>query len=270
MHTGNTPGWNHPLAADLHKPVFAALLLLIAADLALAALSLNWPDGWRWLGAAAWPVAALSLLVGLARRLPTQNVVFAALTLLVSGFAVEFLNARTGLPLGLREFGEGTGLKIVQVGWFTPCLWLCLTLAGRGVARLVFKPYRKLTYYGFWVMGGAALLALLIAPIVAPVALARQWWLTVASPESWTWYQLPWLTVPAWGAVVLLMLAFVTPWLLNKQPVKQPTDWHPLAVWLALLVWLGGHQLVAGQWPALGYTVALGAGTAFAAVRGAG
>jgi hypothetical protein len=252
MHTGHTPGWNHPLPARLHKPVFGALLAGIAVDLTRAGLGLEWPADWIWLGTAPWLLAALSLLVGLARRLPLQNVAFAAVGVLVGAAAVELLNARTGLPLGWRRADVGAGGALARMPWFAPWLWLTLLLAARGLARLALKPHRKLQFYGFWVMGLTTLLVLLAVLVVAPVAQIAGWWRAEATDRwwSWGWYHQPWLTLPAWGVTSLLLLAFSTPWLLNKQPVKQPTDLHPLAIWVALLSWLLGRQVIAGLWPA--------------------
>ncbi len=252
MHTGQTPGWNHPLPAHLHKPVFGVLLVCVAADLVRAALGLDWTRDWIWLGTAPWLAAALSLLVGLARRLPLQNVLFAGAGVLVLAAAVELLNARTGLPLGLRRVEAGAGGALWRMPWFAPWLWLTLLLAARGIARLALKPHRKLQFYGFWVMGLTALLVVFAVLAVAPVAPAAGWWRAEVTDRWWSagWYRHPWLTLPAWGVTSLLLLAFLTPWLLNKKPVKQPTDLHPLAVWVAILGWLIGRQLIAGLWPA--------------------
>lgn len=270
MHTGQTVGWNHPLPARLHKPLFGSLVALLLADVAVTALGDGWPAGWGWLNGGVWLLAALSLAVALARRLAWQNVGFALVTLVAGASAVELLNAHTGLPLGARDPTLISQPSLAGVVWFTPCVWLALILGGRGLARLALKPYRKLNYYGFWVMGAATAFVLATTLTIAPVAASRQWWLSVSSKGMWTWYQFPWLTLPAWGATALLLLAFVTPWLLNKQPVKQPTDWHPLAVWLALFAWLAGHQAIAQQWPALALTLTLAGGVTVLAVRGAG
>lgn len=252
MHTGHTPGWNHPLPARLHKPAFGVLLVAVAVDLVRAALGLDWPPEWTWLGSAPWLAAALSLLVGLARRLPLQNVVFAGAGVWVCAAVVECLNARTGLPLGWRRADAGAGGALFRVPWFAPWLWLTLLLAARGLARLALKPHRKLQFYGFWVMGLTALLVMLAVLAVAPVAPVAGWWRAEVIDRwwGWGWYRQPWLTVPAWGVTTLLLLGFSTPWLLNKKPVKQPTDLHPLAVWVAVLGWLIGRQLIAGLWPA--------------------
>jgi len=50
----------------------------------------------------------------------------------------------------------------------------------------------------------------------------------------------------------LLVLAFLTPWLLNKRPVPQPVDFHPLWIWLLLGGWMGVYQLSLGHTSELG------------------
>jgi hypothetical protein len=66
------------------------------------------------------------------------------------------------------------------------------------------------------------------------------------------------------------MLAFVTPWLINKNPArKAPPDYHPLVVWLAIIL-LPAAGCVAGHvWSAVGLSVIAAIVVATLAVRGA-
>ncbi len=268
MHTGETPGWIHPLPARLHKPAFGLLVGALLLDFARAGLFPADRDHTPAGGPLPWAFAAGTLAVGLARRLPLQNVAFAGVSVLGLATGLELLNARTGLPFGPRQAAIGAGGEVLGMPWFTPLIWLCLTLCGRGLARLVLKPLRTATYYGLWVMGLAAAFVVLGWLALTPLASAAEWWQARLAPGVWQWHGLPWLGVPALAVAALLQLALATPWLLNKKPVRQPTDLHPLAVWTALLGWLLGRQAGLGLWFPAGLTLAVLLGTILAVLAG--
>jgi hypothetical protein len=50
---------------------------------------------------------------------------------------------------------------------------------------------------------------------------------------------------------VLSILAFTTPWLINKLPMKYPTDYHPLIMWQALNLYFSTANALHQTWPAL-------------------
>ena len=129
------------------------------------------------------------------------------------------------------------------------------------MARLILRPWRKLTYSGFWVMGVAALLSLLTALALEPFAHARAWWVWETPRGVWAWHTAPWVDFLGWLLTTLAIYGFTTPWLLNKQPVKQPTDWHPLLVWGLLSAFLTSGNALAGAWDAV-VLVSVGAGYA--------
>ena len=267
--TGETAGWRHPLPERLHKPVLGAFLLWLGVNLTVLALGLPWPSALPWLEGGVWLLAATTTLVGLARRLPLQNVVAVALIATGIAFAILWIGALTDIPFGRREFSARLGDRLVgQVPWTLPFLWVTLTVAGRGVARLILRPWRKLTYYGLWVMGLATLLSLTFDFALEPFAFIRGWWRWEALPGTPAWHSAPWVNFLGWTLTTLLIYGFTTPWLLNKQPVKQPTDWHPLLVWCSLLLLLGTVSALAGAWDAVSIIALLGCMSVTAAVRG--
>ena len=264
-----TPGWQNPLPGRLHKPVFGLFLGWLALALVGLALRLPWPAAAPWLDALLWPLAAATTLVGLARRLPLQNVVAVGLLAGGLGFAAHWVGEATDVPFGRREFSAVLGDRLLrQVPWALPFLWITLAVAGRGVARLILRPWRKLTYYGFCVMGVAALLALLFDLALEPFAHARRWWAWDTPRGVWAWHTAPWVNFLGWLLTTLALYGFTTPWLLNKQPVKQPTDWHPLLVWGLLLAFLTTGNALAGAWDAVALATIGGALVATGAVRG--
>jgi hypothetical protein len=54
-----------------------------------------------------------------------------------------------------------------------------------------------------------------------------------------------------WAVTSLLILAFVTPALINKKPVRQPLDYHPLMMWLLLNLLLLTGASTRRFWPVL-------------------
>ena len=238
--------WLHPVPAAVHHPILAGLILAIVADAVRNGFHIDLGDNWTWLPMAVWFLAALSLLVGIARRLPMQNVVAVAVGGALMGFALDVLDAHTGLPFGNRTYEDGSGVRWGNVPLLMIPFRLTLLLMGRGVARLVLKRHRRLEYYGIWVLGLATLLVVAGLMMIESVAAHLHWWRwiefqgrTVAGAPLAYWIGSP--------VSVLLTLAFLTPWLLNKRPVPQPVDFHPLFIWLLLGGWLGAYQLARGD-----------------------
>ena len=243
--------WLYPGPAAVHHPILAGLFLAIAADVVRSGFGIELNADWNWLPMAIWLLACLSLLVGIARRLPMQNVVGVTVVGGMMGFALDILDARTGLPFGGRSNEDGTGARWASVPLLMVPFRLTLLLLGRGVARLILKRHRSLEYYGFWVLGLATLLVMGEWVVIESVAAHLHWW-------RWIEYQggtlagaplAHWMGTPV---TTLLVLAFLTPWLLNKRPVPQPVDFHPLWIWTLLAGWLGVHQLILGHISGLG------------------
>ena len=260
--------WINTIPARWHQPALLVFLLLVVADAVRTWLRLPWPAAWTWLSVAPWALAALTLSIGLARRLPVQNVVAVAALAGLLGFGLEALNAATNIPFGHRQMADRAGAQVLGVAWFQPFLWISLAMAGRGVARLMLRPWRKLSYYGFWVMGTAIVLTLVMALAYEAAGGAGGWWWRENRPGVWAWYGAPLASVFGWLVTTLLIYGFTTPWFLNKQPVKQPTDWHPLVVWEILLMWLTLGNALNGLWIAVGVGLLTGIVAAALAIRG--
>jgi uncharacterized membrane protein len=257
-----------PWATAIHKPVFLAFLLSLA--FAWITLLLGLSDDWPWNDALLWTLAAAAALSGLARRLPGQNVLLSAALIAALSFTIAVVADRTAVPYGPRVYSDRLGETILGVPWPVPLMWIVILVTGRGVARLIMRPWRKTTYYGFWVIGLTGLLALLVDLGLDPFAArVKRFWLWQTSPNVLNWYSAPWVNFLGWLATALGILGFTTPWLMNKQPVKQPVDYHPLAIWLLLNLYFATGNALHQMWPVTGLALAGCTVATVYAIRGA-
>jgi uncharacterized membrane protein len=224
----------------------------------------NWPE------AALVFLAAFSTVASLARQLPLQNVLLAALAIALIGGGVSALGAATGIPFGLFTFGDAAGPQLFKtLPWAMPFLWVVIVLNSRGVARLILRPWRKIKNYGFWLIGLTAVLTMLFDLALDPFASrVKHYWLWMPAPFSVTWQGASPVNFFGWTVGTLLMLAFVTPALINKHPVpKRPPDFHPLTVWLGGVLLFGTACAVRGLWPAVATDTAIGIVAIIFAIR---
>jgi uncharacterized membrane protein len=250
---------------------WVSTFLLAAAFLAaLVAILLgadtNVPEAWLLLA------ATVSTLVALTRQLPAQNVLLAAfLTALIGGLA-HSLGAAAGLPFGPVLFGAAAGLKLFgTLPWIMPLLWVVAVLNSRGVARLVLRPWRKVRAYGFWLMGLTALFTMLFDAALEPFAThIKHYWIWTAGGFSLLPPDAPVSNPVGWFVVTLLILAFATPVLINKQLSKRSApEFHSLAVWLGAIVLCGVAAAGHGFWVAVATDAVIFVIVAFFAIRGA-
>jgi len=177
---------------------------------------------------------------------------------------------KTRVPFGPRAYTDALGGKIFGVPWPMPFVWLAVIVNVRGVARLILRPWRKTTYYGFWVIGLAGVLAVLFDTGLEPFASrAKHYWFWEMSANVLSWYSAPWVNFLGWFVTVLGILGFTTPWLINKQPVKQPTDYHPLVLWLLLNLYFATGNALQQLWFAVAFGLVANVLVTAYAVRGA-
>ena len=106
--------------------------------------------------------------------------------------------------------------------WALPLIWIVAILNSRGVARLILRPWRKIRNYGFWLIGLTAVLTVLFDLALDPFAArVKHYWLWVPTKFPLTWQGAPLVNFLSWAVVSLLILAFVTPVLINKHPVRR-------------------------------------------------
>ena len=238
---------NGPL---LEKMYWLSTFLLAAAFIASfitvgSQSDTNWPEALLLLFATA------GTLVALARQLPSQNVFLAALIIAVIGGAAHLIGAIMDMPFGPFMFGVDAGPKLLgRLPWSVPLLWVVMVLNSRGVARLILRPWRKTHGYGFWLIGLTAVNTMILEGVFEPFAThIKHCWIWTTNAFSPIPYGAPLSNWAGWFLVTLLILAFVTPCLINKQLSKRSRpDYHPLAVWLGTLLLCATGTAMQGYW----------------------
>jgi uncharacterized membrane protein len=263
----STPAAGGKLLARIH---WLFTFLLAAAFLCtLVAFSKksdsNWPEAWLLL------LATVSTLVALTRQLPSQNVLLAAFIIVFIGGMAHTVGVKSGIPFGPFMFGPEIGQKLFDtLPWAMPLLWVVVVLNSRGVARLVLRPWRKMRTYGFWLIGLTALFTMLFDCALEPfVTHAKHYWIWMTTGYSLTPQGAPISNSVGWFIVTLLILAFATPLLINKQLSKRSApDFHPLAFWLGGVLLFAIAAALNGLWAATATDAVIGIITAVFAVRG--
>ena len=222
------------------------LTLSLAAAFVLALVTLftplKLPGKPGWLEALLLLLAAAGTVTALARRLPLQNVLLATFVIAVIGGAAHTLGAITGIPFGPFTFSAAAGEELFKtLPWSIPLIWVVAILNSRGVARLILRPWRKISTYGFWLMGLTAALTVLFDFAFEPFASrVKHYWLWTPTKFPATWQGAPPSNFTGWLVVSLLIAIFIAPSLINKQPGKRNSpDFHPFAVWLGAILFFG-------------------------------
>jgi len=260
-----------PTARRWHKPMFILFLVAWAVNTAITGLRIELPLGFGWIEALLPVSAVLTTLLALACRLPLQNVLMAGVTISSLAAGILAVGATTGTPFGPIIFTDRLGECLFQVvPWTLPCLWVVLIINGRGVARLIMRPWRKTNYYGFWVIGITCLLVVLFALGFEPFAArVKHYWLWQTAQGTANWYTAPWVSFLGWFLTAVAIVALSIPWLINKLPVKQPMDYQPLIVWMLMNLWPAAGNVGGGLWTPVLLAVAVNDIVAVYAIRGA-
>jgi uncharacterized membrane protein len=191
-------------------------------------------------------------VASLAGQLPAQNVMLAAVIIIFIAGGVQTLGALTAIPFGPYIYLPAIGQHLFEpLPWAVPIIWLVAILNARGVGRLILRPWRKTRSYGFWLMGITAAFVVLFDFGLEPYATqVKQLWCWSPTRAGLYWYSTPWPNFIGWAATALLILAFATPSLINKKPVKQPPDFRPLIIWLLVNILFATGVLGRQLWTA--------------------
>jgi uncharacterized membrane protein len=258
---GKNLAWAHRLSTFLLAAAFLSTFAAVAAK-----SDSGWPE------ASLLVLATISTIIALARQLPLQNVLLAALVTALIGGAAHALGATTEIPFGPFTFGPDIGPQLFKtLPWAMPLLWVAVILNSRGVGRLILRPWRKTRAYGFWLIGLTTALTVVFNLAFDPFAArVKHYWIWTPTKFPLTWQGAPPTDFIAWGTVALLILAFITPALINKQLSRRSSpDFHPLAVWLGAILLFGTAASLRGLWPSVGADAIIFAVAAVFAIRGA-
>jgi uncharacterized membrane protein len=284
MHTlsGNmqllTPPETQPAPASGVNPTerLHRLLTILTAVFFVSALVMLWmfakvPDQPDWPDALLLSLAAAGTVVALARQLPWQNVLWTAFVIALIGGAAHVFGAVAKIPFGPFVFGPETGPRFFKtLPWAMPLLWIVALLNSRGVARLILRPWRKTHNYGFRLIGLTAALATAFDFALDPFASrVKHYWLWTPTKFPITWQGAPLVNFLGWAFVSLFILAFITPVLINKNPLKRPADFHPLGIWLGAFLFFAIASALNGLWLAAAADAGIGVVTVVFAIRGA-
>lgn len=177
-----------------------------------------------WLSITTGTALAVTI-VGLARRLPPQNVVLAAFVIGATAAVWQVLVLTASGVVG-KAAARGNGLS-----WIDTVLWIVAILNSRGAASFLLQPWRAGANFGLKILAASIVLATTLRITLLPFA-TRLGPGAGGRPPEMTWLG---LLVEAAGACLLLIL--LTPVVLQKKPVERPPDPYPLIAWtlLALL-----------------------------------
>ncbi len=261
-----------PKKAVWERYLFTGIFIIVYATVLLQSWHvINLPSQ-GGLDASLLVLAAAGTLVALSRHLPWQNILLASFIIALAAGAVTSLNLATGIPFGQFVPSEKFGPILHKIFPITmPLLWIVVILNSRGVARLILRPWRKTHAYGFRLIGLAAVLTMLFDLALDPFAnKVKHFWYWEPVKLPLTWQNAPVVNFLGWLVVAVVILAFITPVLINKSPApRQPPDLHPLGMWLGgILLFINGLAL-AGLWPAVALNVIIALAVPIFAIRGA-
>jgi hypothetical protein len=158
----------------------------------------------RWYVASGAAALAVLLLLEMARTLPGQNIVLIFLALLGAEVGLDYYLAnkylRLELAIPLWWYLTGTGL-----------VWMTLVLAGRRLAQLILRPWRRERAYGFWLLGASGIVVALFQFAWSGI---NGW---VVEGEE---VDLPKAGILAAvrGVTAIIFLACLFPWFIRKRP----------------------------------------------------
>ena len=226
--------------------VYWILTISLAATFVLVLVTLftplELPGNPGWLEALLLSLTVAGTVTALARRLPLQNVLLATFVIAAIGSTAHALGAITSMPFGPFTFSAAAGRKLFDtLPWSIPLIWVAVILNSRGVARLILRPWRKISTYGYWLMGLTTALTVLFDFAFEPFAShVKHYWLWTPTKFPVTWQGAPLSNFLGWLVVSLLIVVLIAPSLINKQPGKRNSpDFHSFAIWLGAILLFG-------------------------------
>jgi putative membrane protein len=211
------------------------------------------PGTWCWPEAVLGGGACLTSATWMAHRLGWQNAAtIGGITLLFSG-AILGVSAVSAVPLGPIHFSERVRPFVFgHVPFALPFFWVAILASSRDTARLLLAPWRGSRFYGFWIVGAAASLALISDLNWEPHAVqVTECWSWLTPDQTLGWYSAPWFNFLGWFLGCVLILGFSTPWFISKRPARSSPGFPPALLWAALNLHFVLGNAARGLWPAV-------------------
>ncbi len=147
MQNGLSEGWNPPWARRLYWPVLAVFFVSVGADLWAISAGIGSSRALKVLHLQPWLLGTLSLGIGLARHLPVESVVLAAIASIFLSVGVGFASFPT------------TGMKAPSLDSLRIALvWLVLGVGSLGTVRWALFRFKESDYSGYGVLALTAVL----------------------------------------------------------------------------------------------------------------
>jgi uncharacterized membrane protein len=235
-------------------------------------------SSWRPVGKVVWPDTMLLLasttivLASACRHLPVQNIVLVTTGVVIIGGGVNLINTLAGIPFGPQQFtGTGGPEWLKRFPWQLPLVWVLALFSSRGTARLILRRWRRLRSYGLWLIGVTVVLMVIFDAALEPFAWqVRDYWVWERTRLPVHWQGVPVTNFVGWGVISVLILAFFTPFLINKNPASRQVspDFLPLIVWELLMILFAIGAGCNRLWAATGFCVLMIIVVGVMAVRG--
>jgi putative membrane protein len=144
----------------------------------------------RFVPLSAWNLSCVSLLLLLDSPSLKKTIFFLIVAAL--GWCMEWVGVHTGMPFGIYEYGDGLGLKFLDIPWVIGANWAMLSWMAVEVVRWMWSNASR--WKVAWM---AAVLMVLMDFLLEPVAPYLDYWM----------FQLNWVPVQnflAWGWLGLI------------------------------------------------------------------
>ncbi len=206
-----------------------------------------------------------------AEQVPLRKCIIASIITYLWMALINFGSATIGVPLGNVIYADAFGTAFNgKLTLLEPATWVAVIFIGRGIGKAIMRPWHKLKYYGFWVLGITCVVGLIYELTFSPIAthvLGFAFWNT--EPSVPAWYGEPWISIGARVAMVMILLLIITPILLPKGPTLPRSRFFPIIAWLGIQIPLGVILVINGMWAAVISMVCSNVPMLWFAVRGA-
>ncbi|HEU5123291.1 MAG TPA: carotenoid biosynthesis protein [Verrucomicrobiae bacterium] len=201
--------------------------------------------------------ATAAIVSSVSRTLPFQNVLWAALVIGGIGGLSHTVGTLASIPFGPFAFMDSAGGRLGGfLPWIIPFLWIVFVFASRGVARLILQRARDSRYFGFWLIGVAALLSVILDVGFDPWASGlKHFWIWESIRFPLLWCGTPITNFLGWFVTSAVAATFIAPMLIHKKPGPMTSEYGSLLIWISLNALFAGIALDRGFRIAFGFSI---------------